>query len=509
MIRITITGPRQDRRVQTFVQDEVTIGRSPESDICLSDRRVSKAHGVVTLTGGKLVFCDLGSTNGTIVVRDDTSSLVQNAEWELARGDVLRLGTYTLSVSPDDEPVLRDAAGTTVLMSRPVKRSGADVPARLGGDPHLATLFLDLMRQTGVRRDPGQLGTVLTSFLFAAFPEATHACIVIRSDETGRLEPFVVRARDGATRETQLSRTIVETVLRDVTALLFSKSEAELPGADSVVAARIQTAVTAPLIGHDSAFGVVQVDKRAADGAPFTKDDLELLTYCATYIGVVLENRLLVEEQRLGFRSTLHALLHSLALKDEAGAEHSVRVQKVATHVATTMDMDADTLERVSVAALVHDLGKQGIRDELLFKPDRLTPKEYDEVSQHAALTEDILAKIRFPHHLRDVPTIAAYHHEKIDGSGPYGIPGDRLPMPARIISVADAFDAILSRRVYKEACTVEETLAILEEGRGTTWDGGVIDALKVSLPAIMLDVYTDPAADVDVDETSPPRVAA
>ena len=111
-------------------------------------------------------------------------------------------------------------------------------------------------------------------------------------------------------------------------------------------------------------------------------------------------------------------------------------------------------------------------------------------MDRHAAHTRDLLDAIEYPDHLRDVPHIAAWHHEKLDGSGPMGVQGDAIPLATRIIAVADVFDALVSPRVYKAPMTPRQALDILERGRGADWDGVVIDALHESLPALLELVY-------------------
>src|SRR6185436_5469318 len=168
--------------------------------------------------------------------------------------------------------------------------------------------------------------------------------------------------------------------------------------------------------------------------------------------GLALENLWLHQQQHRAFHSTISALVHSLTLKDRAAAQHSERVQRLSLVIGRQLRLSPAEAEVVSVAALLHDVGKQGVRDEVLFKPGRLTLEERQEMDQHATHTQDILDMIQYPAELWDVPRIAAYHHEKMDGTGPFGISGDNIPLAARIISVADVFDALVSDRPYRAA---------------------------------------------------------
>ena len=111
-------------------------------------------------------------------------------------------------------------------------------------------------------------------------------------------------------------------------------------------------------------------------------------------------------------------------------------------------------------------------------------------MDRHAAYTQSILDMIDYPADLWDVPRIAAYHHEKIDGSGPFGVAGHDIPPAARIISVADVFDALVSERSYKPALPAERALAKLEAGRDRDWDAAAVDALRAVAGDVLADVY-------------------
>ena len=132
----------------------------------------------------------------------------------------------------------------------------------------------------------------------------------------------------------------------------------------------------------------------------------------------------------------------------------------------------------------------QGVSDEVLFKPGKLTAEERQEMDLHAAYTQSILDMIEYPAHLWDVPRIAAYHHEKTDGSGPFGIVGDDIPQVARIISVADVFDALLSSRSYKAALQPREAMALLRRGQGRDFDPQVVKALREVADEVLRNVY-------------------
>ncbi len=386
----------------------------------------------------------------------------------------------------------------TVLATRPLldlpEVEGDVLRSRAG----VAELLLGFVRETvAARNDETALLEVLTRFAFEAFPNASHFSIALVDDVDGELRPLVACDRERHVPAIAISRTIVKRVLGEGCALLFAIGESgdSITLARSVAFSRLETAICAPLMGSRSPFGVVQLDIRRPAKGVFGKEELDLLSVFASQAGLAFEHLRMHQQQRRALQSTINALVHSLTLKDPEAARHSERVQAVAMALGRAMLLPGLEMEKLSVAAILHDLGKQGVRDDLLFKPDRLTDAERYEMSLHAAHTQTILDMIEYPEELRDVPRIAAYHQEKLDGTGPFGVGGPDIPVQARIISVADVFDALLSPRVYKDPLSPRVVLGILDRGRGSDWDDEAIDALHRVVVDVLVEVYgKDPA---------------
>lgn len=359
-------------------------------------------------------------------------------------------------------------------------------------DARVAELLLGLVRDTAAARyDEKQLLDVVADYALRAFPNATNFVLVSRDEESDDLIVLRAQTREGRATETvQLSRTIAERAMADDCAMLYVSGAEGLSATESVVLSRMETAICAPLRDNQGPFGVVQLDVRRPGRGRFTRDDVDLLTVFACQASLSLEHLRVLQQQQRAFTSTINALLHSLTLRDPETARHSERVMEVAMWIGRQLPLDGERLEVLRLAALLHDLGKQGVRDEVLFKPDRLTDVERAEMDTHAAHTQNILDRIVYPLPLRDVPRVAAWHHEKLDGSGPFGVPGDQLPIESRILSVADVFDALMSPRPYREALSPRRALLVIENGVGVDWDPGVIAALRACLPDVLADVY-------------------
>jgi HD-GYP domain-containing protein (c-di-GMP phosphodiesterase class II) len=384
-----------------------------------------------------------------------------------------------------------EAHEPTVLAWRPAEDWGDVHNLVVRTDARVAELMLSLVRETAAaRNDEARLLAVIAQFAFRAFPNATHHVLVAREQEEAPLRTLIATARSGDGSRVALSRTMVDRVLRDGHALLYVQGQEAVRDSESIMLSRLETAIVAPLMGSRQPFGVLQLDVRRPARGRFSQDDLEMLSVFASQVGLALERLWLHRQQQRAFQSTIGALVHSLLLKDPDSARHSERVQKVSLAIGRSLELSPTDTEILSVASLLHDLGKQGVSDEVLFKSGKLTAQEKHEMDLHAAYTQSILDMIDYPADLWDVPRIAAYHHEKIDGTGPFGVAGEDIPLAARIISVADVFDALVSARRYKSALAPHEVLALLQRGAGREWDPIVVHALRDVVADVLRDVY-------------------
>jgi HD-GYP domain-containing protein (c-di-GMP phosphodiesterase class II) len=161
------------------------------------------------------------------------------------------------------------------------------------------------------------------------------------------------------------------------------------------------------------------------------------------------------------------------------------------------MNLGESKLEVLKTAALLHDIGKIGIRDDVLLKSGPFTPEEREEMNTHPIKTRDILEKIRFPKAMKKIPEIALHHHEQVNGSGyPMGFSGKNIPLESKIMAVADVFDALTSQRDYPkysrdetfsyDPIPIESAVQILENDSGSHFDPDVIDAFLKCLPRML-----------------------
>jgi HD-GYP domain-containing protein (c-di-GMP phosphodiesterase class II) len=171
---------------------------------------------------------------------------------------------------------------------------------------------------------------------------------------------------------------------------------------------------------------------------------------------------------------TLGVVGSAIAKRDSDTDAHNFRVTVYAAHIAEAAGLGGEEMRGLLKGAFLHDVGKLGIRDAVLLKPGRLDAEEFGEMQGHVRHGLDIIGRSAW---LRDATAVVGHHHEKWDGSGyGSGLRGEAIPRAARIFAVADVFDALTSRRPYKEPLSVDEALAILEQGRGTHFDPRVLD---------------------------------
>jgi HD-GYP domain-containing protein (c-di-GMP phosphodiesterase class II) len=171
---------------------------------------------------------------------------------------------------------------------------------------------------------------------------------------------------------------------------------------------------------------------------------------------------------------TLGVVGSAIAKRDSDTDAHNFRVTVYAAHLAEAAGLTGDAMRGLIKGAFLHDVGKLGTPDAVLHKPGKLDASEFGEMKRHVAHGLDIIGRSAW---LRDATPVVGHHHEKWDGSGyGSGLRGEAIPLAARIFAVADVFDALASRRPYKEPLSVDETLAILEQGRGSHFDPSLLD---------------------------------
>lgn len=246
-----------------------------------------------------------------------------------------------------------------------------------------------------------------------------------------------------------------------------------------------RTLLTLAMTGHDGAvIGVFQAMNKK-DGA-FTEEDEVTLGSLASSAAVAVENAQLVNAQKRLWLSLIETLATTVDARDQQTAGHSTRVTRYAAVIGTELGLRDKELERLQAGALLHDYGKIAVRDRFLQKPGRLDDAEFAYMKAHAEKTAEFLSHLVFPPDMREVPQIAAQHHERMDGTGyPNGLSGDAILLGARIVAAADVFDALTAPRYYKPAYSLEKTIEIMDGMAGAHLDPAVMAAVHRALPEL------------------------
>ena len=254
--------------------------------------------------------------------------------------------------------------------------------------------------------------------------------------------------------------------------------------------------------------GVFQVlNKFSGD---FTQKDEDLLIAIGSSAGIALENanlfskqKKLIEEQKKLFSSFINTLSVSIDARDKITSGHSKRVTLYAELICDKCKLSEEEKEIIKNASLLHDIGKIGIKDSVLQKEGKLTPEEYEHIKEHVRLTHNILSKVYITNNFKNVANIASSHHEKYDGTGYFkGLKGEQIPLGGRILAVCDVFDAITSKRHYRDKMRMKDALKIMVDGKNKHFDENLVNAfMSISAYEILKIIVNDVNCDFKDDE--------
>lgn len=230
----------------------------------------------------------------------------------------------------------------------------------------------------------------------------------------------------------------------------------------------------------------------------FTEEDEDLLVAIGSSAGIALENAQLFKkqqemfiEQKLVFDSFIDTLAASIDARDKITAGHSGRVRLYSGLIARELKLDEKFIEIIEKAATLHDIGKIGIRDSVLQKEGKLTDEEYKHIQEHVEITHNILEKIHSTDDFKLVTEIACSHHEKYDGNGYYRkLKGENIHLGGRILAVSDVFDAITSKRHYRDKMPIINVIEILLKDSKTHFDKDIVDCFLAASTDKIVQVF-------------------
>jgi putative methionine-R-sulfoxide reductase with GAF domain len=235
-----------------------------------------------------------------------------------------------------------------------------------------------------------------------------------------------------------------------------------------------RSSLCVPLKVKEKPIGVLSVsDKQTGD--PFDEGDLEILVTLAHQIAATIYSAQLYEDLEASYLSAVRALANSLDAKDTYTRGHSERVARYSMEIGRVMNLTTDEIKTLHIGALLHDIGKIGISESIINKSSRLTDNEFETIKTHPSRGASIIEPAKF---LKEKLPLIKYHHERFDGKGyPDGLKGTDIPMLARIICVADSYDAMTSKRAYRDTMPRVEARNELIRCSGSQFDPKVVTA--------------------------------
>ena len=241
----------------------------------------------------------------------------------------------------------------------------------------------------------------------------------------------------------------------------------------------IKSAICLPLSVKEEIVGVLAVN-RIKNAVSFNNKDLFILSFLAKLAAAAIINGHLQNEVKKGYLGTVKTLIAAVEAKDHYTRGHSEAVARYATAIAKEFSFGEEEAERLYIAGLLHDIGKIGIKEDILLKPGKLTREEYEVIKEHPMIGAKILGPAGFH---PDVMKAVSFHHERPDGWGyPQGIKENGIYLGAAIINVADTFDAMTSERPYRPALSIEEAVEELKKHAGTQFNKEVVEKFLIIL---------------------------
>jgi putative nucleotidyltransferase with HDIG domain len=479
------------------------IGRLAPDEVILDHPSVSRHHAEVRATDGGWRVRDLGSTNGTRL----NGAPLGTREAPLRARDLLQVGDVSLVVEE-----LEDGDATARAMPVAPAERVAPPPAapsgKLSGELHVEATTRSSWDQAleGLAYDTRhclRAGDQLVALLRAghhlghiedeaellrsiledavAVLDAQRGAIVLAEGPENRLRVRAVVTGRGSPRERagrrpgpggrfHFSQRLASRCFEGGESVLCHRAEddPELAVARSIIEGTMSSAVCVPLRTPRNRLGVLHLD-RGPWQKPFTRDDLRLADGLSASVSAGIEAARLLRKQRDRFLDTIALLAQAVEMKDEYTGGHTQRVSAYALLLAEELRMPAADVDLVRLGTPLHDIGKIGIDDAILRKPGRLTAEEFAVMKTHTVKGAEMIATVP---DLHPVLPIVRSHHERWDGGGyPDGLGGEAVSPLARVVALADAFDAMTSNRPYRRGMPTAVAFAEIEKQAGRQFD--------------------------------------
>ena len=490
-------------------------GRLGSLEIVLDDSSVSRKHAEVRLGDEGWFVRDLESTNGTYV----NGVRIGPGEQPLRPRDIVQFGKVAVVVESNETNPEGPPSNQHVVAAAPssyeeglqriafdrnqMPRAGEKLVALLRAGHHFVHTqnqdqLLDNILNDAVSVLDAQRGAIVL-----AEGDGPEPQLKLRALAVGQGEPA---------GRFHYSKKLTQRVFAKGESVLYStlNQDDELKISQSMHDGAMASVLCVLLRTPRRRIGVLHLDRSFWQN-PFSEDDLLLADALAAHVSAAIESAHLFQKQKDLFLKTITMLAQAVELRDDYTGGHTQRVTRYSMMLAQKLEVSDDELELIRIGTPLHDIGKIGIDDAILRKPGRLTPQEFAQMQEHTTKGADILSTVA---EMQPIIPIVRNHHERWDGTGyPDRLRGDDIPFLARIVAVADAFDAMTSNRPYhenKKGKPPEWAFGEVEKQSGRQFDPRCAAAfleIRDQVEQAMVELVTD--ADTDSGEGGGPMVVA
>jgi putative nucleotidyltransferase with HDIG domain len=473
--RIRIRGISGDIEGKVWESESLLrAGRLATLEMVLDDTSVSRRHAEIRFTPQGWRVRDLGSTNGTFL----NGSRLEAGEWPLRANDVLRCGNITLVVDfPGLDKVNKEEDLSPKVLVEACANSWEDALQGIAFDrnrsPRPGEQLLALLRAghhlVHLDNEEDLLHTILNDAVSTL--DAQRGAIVLADAGTGALKlRALATGQQQVSSRTGFSQNLAQRSFTRGESILCSSvdEDPELAGARSIAEGTMASVLCVLLRTPRKCLGVLHLDRGPLQ-APFTKDDLHLADAMAAHVSAGIESAQLLRKQRELFLATVTVLAQAVEMRDQYTGGHTARVTEYSLLLATQLNLTPEEINLIRMGTPLHDIGKIGIEDKILRKPGKLDKEEFEIMKTHTTMGARILEQVG---ELHSIIPIVRSHHERWDGLGyPDGLKGDKIPRLARIVAVADAFDAMTSDRPYRPGLAADLAFAEVDKCKGKQFD--------------------------------------
>lgn len=496
MLRLRCLEGKFAGQVLEFNKEAIVVGREIDCDLMLDDVACSRHHAKVFATDEGYAIQDLDSTNGLQVNGKKTKGKCLHFGDKFSIGRnlfVFATETAMAIETKDSDPYIEN----TITLLDAEKLFGKVASLQLDDDSSVdydvteessinleevrhanrqMRIAYEVSRAITTTLNPEDLYDLICENILEHFDQVERVCIFRRHPEIGALERVKSRTKKSKKDDFPVSRAVLKRVETERIGILASDAAEDdrFVSSQSIALMDLRSLMCVPLTARNTVLGAIYVDNCTIP-ACFKTSDLELLTILGNQAAFALENAALYADLQVSFYQTVKSLSNALEAKDPYTRGHSDRVAKYAVGIGEQLGLPPEQIADLKTAAELHDIGKIAIDEAIISKKGKLTDEEFEVMKQHPQLGVKILKPIRF---LKQILPFILHHHERYNGEGyPGGLKGEEIPLEARVLNLADAFDAMTTQRPYNTPKTFREAYGVCVSEAAVSFDETCVEA--------------------------------